>query len=437
MNIAFVSNLWPPAVFGGYELLAQQIAEIFKTRGHDVQVLTSTFLTDDVPGVTAELELTTDFPRPGDEVGAVDFSLGRQHRVRRANEAATRRWLEGLGERFRDGRGADVVFCWCLNRLSLGPVRAAQALGVPVCQTINDFHPRQFRTADPRRSWRSLPKQVMRWALERTLLRGTTLAGDPFPAAFISAALEDGLRLEGVDFADARVVPQGVPLRDFPFRPRTRRPDESLELIYVGQLSMAKGVHTLVRAVGFLKMRRPGIDVRLRVIGGGVPSYRRYLERLCTDFAVTDVVEFVGPVDHADIPDWHHRSHVLVFPSEWPEPFGLSHLEAMASGCAVVSTLTGGSAELIEADANALAFDAGNYESLAEELGALADDEDLRVRLIQQARRHVVEHFSLDAYASRLLDFLTDVRGSRRRSRSRQPIAPLSNILAGSPSTVD
>ncbi|MEO1088890.1 MAG: glycosyltransferase [Acidobacteriota bacterium] len=297
MNIAIVSNLWPPAVFGGYELLAHQIAEIFKSQGHDVQVLTSNFLTEDVPGVTADLQLTTDFPRPGEEVGAVDFSLGRQHRVRRTNEAVARRWLEGLGRRFRDRRGADVVFCWCLNRLSLGPVRAAQALGIPVCQTINDFHPRQFRSTALRRGWRGLAKRLLRWTLERTALRGTTLAVKPFPVAFISAALERGLRLEDVGFVDGRVVPQGVPLREFPFRPRSRKAHEPLELIYVGQLSMAKGVHTLIRAVGLMNMRRRRPRaVRLRVVGDGVPSYRRYLERLCKDFAAADAVEFLGQV---------------------------------------------------------------------------------------------------------------------------------------------
>lgn len=421
MNVAFVSNLWPPAVFGGYEILAQQIAEIFKARGHDIQVLTSNFLSEDVPGVTASLELTTDFPRPGEDIGEVDFSLKRQHQVRRANEATTRRWLEGLSGHFQNGRPADVVFCWCLNRLSLGPVRAAQALGLPVCQTINDFHPRQFRPTALRRGLRNLPKQLARWTLERTVLRGTTLAAAPFPAAFISAALERGLGAEGVDFDDGRVVPQGVPLGDFPFRPHPRSAADPLELVYVGQLSMAKGVHTAIRAMGVLAVGGHPGGIKLRVIGDGVPSYRRYLERLCVDFGVGDHVEFLGQVEHAEVAAWHRRSHVLVFPSEWPEPFGLSHLEAMASGCAVVSTLTGGSAELIEHGANALAFQAGNYEHLADQIKTLADDEDLRIKLVQNARRHVAEHYSLEAYADRLLDFLGDVRGAARTAPSQTP----------------
>ncbi|MEM8997280.1 MAG: glycosyltransferase family 4 protein, partial [Acidobacteriota bacterium] len=336
----------------------------------------------------------------------------------------------GSAGRFRDGRRADIVFCWCLNRLSLGPVRAAQAIGIPVCQTINDFHPRQFRAGGRGRP--SSARQLLRRGLEQTLVRGTTLATDPFPVALISDALERGLAEEGVTFEDGRVVPQGVPLRNFPFRPRSRKPGDPFHLVYVGQLSRAKGVHTLIRAVALLQRRR-NEPVRLRLIGDGVSSYRRELERLCRDSPTTDV-EFLGQVDHGEVARRHRQSHVLVFPSEWPEPFGLSHLEAMASGCAVVSTLTGGSAELIEHGVNALAFPAGDHGHLADQLEALADDEDLRIRLVQHARRRVVEHYSLEAYAARLLDFLADVRARAHRSTSAHHPEPFPNSSIGTTS---
>ncbi|MCG8455192.1 MAG: hypothetical protein MI919_02855 [Holophagales bacterium] len=149
MNIAFVSNLWPPTVFGAYAILASQVAETLRGQGHRVRVLTSDFVSDAPKDVAPLLALTTPFPRQNENVGAVDFSLRRQAAVARFNQRVTREWLEEQPAGFEDGRGADVVFCWCLNRLSLGPVRAAQALRIPVCQTINDFHPRQFRAAEP------------------------------------------------------------------------------------------------------------------------------------------------------------------------------------------------------------------------------------------------------------------------------------------------
>ena len=403
MNIALISNLWPPTVFGGYEILASQVADTLRAQGHGVQVLTSSFVSGAPRWVTPQLELTTPFPRPGEDVGEVDFSLRRQTEVARRNRAVTRRWLDQLAGRFAGGRGADVVFCWCLNRLSLGPVRAAQDAGLPVCWTINDFHPRQFRTAS---LWGG-PKAALRFAAERSLYAGTTLAGRPIPVAFISAALERGLAGEGVRFERGQVIHQGVPLADFPFAPRQRAAGEPLEVLYVGQLSQAKGVHTVIRAVAILTMR--GVDARLRIVGDGVPSYRRYLDSLASDFGVEERVEFLGQVEHGGVADWHRRSHVLVFSSEWPEPFGLAHLEAMASGCAVVSTLTGGSAELIEDRVNALAFQAGHMDHLAFCLRRLADDEPLRQQLIRAARRTVEERFSLAAYCHRLTGFLEAV----------------------------
>ncbi|MDA8018970.1 MAG: glycosyltransferase family 4 protein [Thermoanaerobaculia bacterium] len=406
MNIAFISNLWPPTIFGGYEILAAQIASLFRQQGHRVEVLTSNFVRSPPRGVTAELTLTCDLPREGEDVGEVDFSLARQNQVRRQNRRLTIQWLRSLPHRFSDGRGADLVFCWCLNRLSLGPVQAAQALGLPVCQTVNDFHPRQFRTAKP-----SGVRSLARRLAEHTIYRGSTLATVSFPAAFISRALEEGLSEEGVAFDSSRIIRQGIPLESFPYRPRRRSADQPLELLYVGQISRNKGVHTLIQALGLLRLQLSDeLGIRLRLVGDGVPEYENELEQLAATYGIERHIRWVGRVKHRDVAEWHRRSHILVFPSEWPEPFGLAHLEAMASGCAVVSTVTGGSAELIEDRVNALAFQAGRPEHLASCLHELSTDEDLRLRLIRRARRQVEEEFSLGAYGARLLAFLEETR---------------------------
>ena len=52
-----------------------------------------------------------------------------------------------------------------------------------------------------------------------------------------------------------------------------------------------------------------------------------------------------------------YREHdILVFASTWEEPLGITLLEAMASGLAVVGTGAGGSAEILQPEVNALTF---------------------------------------------------------------------------------
>ncbi|MDP8227852.1 MAG: glycosyltransferase family 4 protein, partial [Candidatus Electryoneaceae bacterium] len=98
-----------------------------------------------------------------------------------------------------------------------------------------------------------------------------------------------------------------------------------------------------------------------------------------------------------------------VFSSIWQEPFGLTHLEAMASGTPVISTADGGHGEFLEDNVNSLIFEKENDQQLAEHMIRLIDDADLRKRLALTARKVVEEHFTLNGYIDRLEQFLRDV----------------------------
>jgi glycosyltransferase involved in cell wall biosynthesis len=412
VNILLVSNLYPPIFFGGYELLAEQVATQLRSLGHDVLVLTSDFRAEDTPQtprIFRELELTTRFPLPGESSQAVDFRLSTLHRVAERNRQAARRVLIEAPRHFADGRGADLTFCWSLNRLTLGPVLASQGMGVPVCQTVNDRHPSQFRVAS-----RSLaPRSLLRAAAESSVFPKASLRRvRPFPVTFISHALKRDVVRSGVPFAHGEVIHQGVPLDELPFRPTSRDAGDDLRVLYVGQLSEAKGVHTLLRSMDRLAQRE-GRRFQLTVLGDGVPEYRQRLARMVDSSGIRPFVDFKGAVPRERVPSFYQRHHVLVFPSEWEEPFGLSHLEAMASGCAVISTTTGGSSELIRDRSNALAYTAGNSWELSERLRELEASETLRRSLVRRARHHVETHHSLEVYAAKLEDFLRRTRGRR------------------------
>lgn len=407
MNMLFVSNLYPPVVFGGYEILASQVAETLRRRGHEIFVQTSDFRSDECasdPWVSRDLQLTTDFPRPGEDTSLPDFSLTTMDRVGRRNLASTCRLLDHLPEVFSNGHGADCVFAWNLNRLTLGPLFAAQEHGLPHFWTLNDLHPRQFWVAPDT----STPRRSLRIVWERFIRPYATLRNLPdVRTTVISHALHRQLLQLNVPVPDATVLYQGIPLDQFPHRPQTRQADEPLRMLYVGQLSAAKGVHTILGALRTLpEEQRRGFE--LTVIGDGVAAYEANLRRL-TD-GIGCKVEFSGRVPHEHIARAHRDHHVLIFPSEWEEPFGLAHLEAMASGCAVISTATGGTAELVRHRQNALVFRSGDPDDLATQMITLDSREALRRELVRNARREVESEYSMDAYVDRLEQFLA-IRG--------------------------
>ncbi|MHB1534379.1 MAG: glycosyltransferase, partial [Acidimicrobiales bacterium] len=88
----------------------------------------------------------------------------------------------------------------------------------------------------------------------------------------------------------------------------------------------------------------------------------------------------------------------LVFPSEWPEPFGLVPLEAMACGTPVVATGAGGSAEFLVDGANCLLFAPGDPAALAKAVRRLAGDPGLR-NLVRDGGWQTSARLSVDQMA--------------------------------------
>lgn len=413
MRVLIVSNLFPPVQFGGYELLAHRVTEGFRAKGHQVDVLTSDCLVDtvdvddeDETHVDRLLQLTTNFPRQGEEVGFVDFRRPSIHRVARQNYELTRRQLAS--------HPYDAVFCWCMNRMSLGPVFAAQAAGVPVCYTVNDEHPKQF--AETR--WQFSAPKLARRVAEKTVWPLATFGHTkPFPITTISRFLQEVLIGHGCPLADAEVIYQGVDIEKFPFQPCPRQDATSVKLLFAGQICENKGVHTILRAVG--ELRRRGIDAQLDIVGHGVPDYRQLLDEIVEEQGIGDFVEFCGFVPHAEIPHVFHDHHVLIFATEITEGFGLSHVEAMACGCAVVSTTVGGCAELIKHGQNSLAFAIGDPVDLADQIQTLYRDEDQRTGLLTRARDYVERYHTMQGYIDQLEDFVARTANCVRPQDSR------------------
>ncbi len=410
MRILIVSNLYPPAVLGGYEILCAQVAERLAARGHAVAVLTSDFRPDGPSAamsdgakpfgnVWRDLNLIVPFGKP----------LGRarvQHlNVFRRNRAATARRLAAFKP--------DVVFFWSQRRLSLGTWRAATERGIPCALTLNDDYLAYYRPAP----FEIRPRKLASWALDRSALKGLTWKGLDFSrVTTISRALQTGLIAQGVPVEGARVIYQAIPLERFPAKSDPGALHDPLRLLYAGQVHDYKGVHTVVEALGLLTAE--GRRMNLSIVGGGEPDYLARLKTLARDLGVAEKVLFQGRVKSEKLPGLYREADLFVFPSDWEEPFGLTHLEAMASGTPVVSTTRGGTAELIAEGRNALTFNAGDAAGLAARLRWLSDHDSERRELAQSALDDVRRRFNMDRYVDDLEAWLGEAVSAARPGRN-------------------
>ena len=403
MNLLFVTNLYPPHFLGGYERLCALVRDELVRRGHRVSVLTSTHGVENGPdpaeadrdGVHRVLRLTHPFAQRADS----HVRLARW-RTSAFNRAAALRVMTTVRP--------DLVFVWSQLRLTLGASLAARELGLPLAYTFNDEHPLGY-AAPP---FALAPRRLARWLLDGVLLPRLTWHGlDLSHATCISRSLRDRLVAGGVPVSDARIIYQSVP-DEHRFAPRDDVGGlaDPARVLFLGQLHDYKGVHTLVEAVG--RLVASGRRVRLAVAGSGPAPYLARLQALAAPFA--DHVAFLGAVPPAELPALYRAHDVFVFPSLGVEAFGLTFLEAMASGLPVVASTGGGHAEALVDGENALTFPAEDVSALTAALARVLDDGDLRRRLAAAGLQMVRQRFTTARYVNELEVFLDETHHAPR-----------------------
>ncbi len=159
-----------------------------------------------------------------------------------------------------------------------------------------------------------------------------------------------------------------------PLIPRKR------EILYAGRIVDNKGIADFIEACRQALPELPGW--RARIIGGdrfGPKSPETRFFRDMRDTASALGIRFDGPQPHEFVLNAMAGAAIVVVPSRWPEPFGLTALEALASGAALIAARTGGLPEV--AGEAAWYFNSGDRRALADAIRDLALDERLREKL--------------------------------------------------------
>ncbi len=393
MKICFITNLYPPFVLGGYEILCGQVAQHLAERGHAIEVITSDHGSGESgPGVHRSLRLYQPFDKPA------GFMRMARSRTSAYNYRVTEQLLRDISP--------DIVFIWSLLRLTPGPALAAERAGVPVLYTFNDeniagFLPEPFSLN---------PKQLVKWLLDATVHRRSTTGNLALAhTTCISRLLKDNLLSRGLPITSSAVIYQGIPIAAFPEKRDPPEVHDPVRLLYCGQLHRYKGVHTILEALSIIDHDNPGLRYSLSIAGEGNPEYTGELKAAAGK--LSGEIRFLGRVAHDRMSSVYRENDIFIFPSIWEEPFGLTHLEAMASGLPVVSTANGGQGEFLTDKTNALTFEPGSSAGLAEALQQVSSNRDLYARLRKEGRSTVERQFTFRRYIDELEQALKGTLG--------------------------
>jgi glycosyltransferase involved in cell wall biosynthesis len=178
--------------------------------------------------------------------------------------------------------------------------------------------------------------------------------------------------------------------------------------LFVGRLSMEKGIGTLLSAWDRL---RP--NCVLKIVGEGPSS-----EELRARSRQTPNIEWLGSKTSSEVHDLMGAALVTLLPSEWYETFGRVAIESFAKGTPVIASRIGALAEIVKDMRTGMLFEVGNSEDLAHKLTWCFDhpDELNTMRLV--AREEYECKYTADANCKKLVECYELAAG-----------LPLTNIL--------
>jgi glycosyltransferase involved in cell wall biosynthesis len=421
MRILVVTNLYPPYYHGGYEVRCAQIAEALARAGHDVRVLTSTH------GLACDL-LGNEHPRSEIQGGVRIHRWLGQH-IFQPQPLFQQPWTFLSARReLRDARSflalardfrPEIVSWWSLYGVAKLLLPLPRVLGIPDVHWIEHWWmieeygrgeaPEAFWKTVYDGEWGARPARPLLRALgrmwEKRIARERIptrrFPNQPTHVAFVSEYMRELHRSAGLSFDSTEIIHGGVPVETF-YQPLARRADRDgrLRLLYAGQLSADRGLHTVVEALGRLNGDARA-RVTLTVAGGGVPSaYETRVRELVAKLGVADRVTFLGRVPHGQMAATYMRHDMLVFASMREEGLPLTMVEAMLAGCAVVTTGSGGASEVATA-ADLPLFSKGDAAALAGLLEKLLECPAELSRLAERGQRVALGEFGFELMMER------------------------------------
>jgi len=375
MRVLMLSWEYPPFVVGGIAAHVDGLARAMVRSGHDVVVLT--LQRRDAGG-----------PAPDDEVldgvrvlrASADLPWVPDHDLV-ARMASANHQLVGLAAQLGGWRpevvhAHDWLVAWAGDTLKT-------LWGVPLVATIHATERGRHGGHLPP----GMPAEInaVEWWL-------TYQAREVIACSrFMVREVVDGFELPN---EKVHLVPNGVDTASWTPAHRVDAPRELLVVAW-GRVQYEKGFQVLVRAVGALRNRVPGI--RCTIAGRG--SYLAELQTQIDVEGVADLVDLAGFVPDDELRDTLQRAGCVVIPSLY-EPFGIVALEGMAAGAPTIVARTGGLAEIVEGTGAGLLFEPGNHLDLARRIEEVLLDPARAAAMARTAATLLAERYTWDAIAA-------------------------------------
>ena len=171
-------------------------------------------------------------------------------------------------------------------------------------------------------------------------------------------------------------------------------------MLYAGRLHPTKGVEVAIKVLAILNSQDDR-KYTLDIAGTGQQEYVEKLKTIGSDLHLNGHLRFLGHLSRDSLMKHYQSYSILLFPSVYPEAFGLTVIEAMAKGVPVIASKRGGPLDIITHMEDGLLVEPENPKAFAEGVNLLESRPELRKKIAENAIKKIKRKFTLETHVEK------------------------------------
>jgi len=164
-------------------------------------------------------------------------------------------------------------------------------------------------------------------------------------------------------------------------------------LLYIGRIDKHKGIDDLLHVM--CRLIQKGVPVTLKIVGPDAQGMRDQLEELSRELQLGDRVFFIGKTSEEDLKEHLSKAQLFVSASHY-EAFGITAVEAMASGTPCVLNNIASFREFVDDNRSGRIVNFSDHKAAAEEIANLLNMRGQRYQMMSKHARKVSQRYSLE-----------------------------------------
>jgi len=433
LKVLVIVDSYPPHHLGGYELRCKDIVEGMQKRGHEILVL------------------TTRCPQPcrerHDDQEYTRRILHKKSISKSAYQRVLREWIDA-GIVALDIRrfSPDLIALYHIGDLSNEILPLIHNIGKPTIlddgglasihaiKILRKKFPVNIIDANRYSNW-TRPITLLSRAILSYLATGTielkNIESPNWPSnlhvCFNSRYSFEYACSRGVPQAKGRIIYSGIDESTFSFREKPS-PALSVHIITPGRICPEKG--TIDSVLLAEELDRRGIRTTLTIIGpqDQDKEYATQIQQAIQSNDLAGCIKLFPIVSQQELIEHYHVANICFFPSRQRVGFSRVPLEAMATGCIVLTYGHESSREIIDSWKTGIIIPEGDIVGAADAVQRLINEPAIYSAIVHSARKMIEKHFTMQRYIDEIEEYWCSIVTEAKKGHEARKLVTCENV---------